>query len=111
MLPQFSEMIKDKLNRPQYGKLLFHNVRIVGFLDGKVDETCTPGTGPFSDEELAPRQPFTEVIQGGLYLGYLKQHEIKVLTVVFLDGIVAYLHGPVSAKGKRCWLAEHVIVK
>jgi hypothetical protein len=55
LFPEFVEAIKNKLNRPQYGGLLFENVRIVGFLDCKVDETYTPGTGPLTDKELASR--------------------------------------------------------
>jgi hypothetical protein len=32
-----------------------------------------------------------------VYSGYLKLHGLKVLTVVFPNGIIAYLYGPVSA--------------
>jgi hypothetical protein len=47
--------MKNKLNKPQYGELLFDSVGIIGFLDCKIDETCMPGTGPTSNEELAER--------------------------------------------------------
>jgi hypothetical protein len=50
----------------------FDNVHIVSFLDCKVDETCTPGTGPFNDEQLAPRQPGAEFIQRVMNSGHLK---------------------------------------
>jgi hypothetical protein len=53
--PQFVDAIRDKLNKPQYGKLLFDNICIVGYIDYKIDETSTLGTGPFYDKELAPR--------------------------------------------------------
>jgi hypothetical protein len=96
--PEFAEVIWRKLNRPQYGKLLFENVRIVGFLVCKIDKTCTPGTGPMHDEELAERHPDAEIIQRALYSGYLKVHGLKVLTVVFPNGIIAYLDGSVSAR-------------
>ncbi len=33
LFPELAEAIKNKLNRPQYGELLFDNVHIVGFLD------------------------------------------------------------------------------
>jgi hypothetical protein len=49
------DAIRDKLNKPQYGKLLFDNICIVGYIDYKIDETSTLGTGPFYDKELAPR--------------------------------------------------------
>ncbi len=109
------EAIKNKLNRPQYGKLLFDNVRIVGFLDCKVDETCTPGSGPLRDKQLALRHPGAEVIQRSMYSGYLKLHGLKVLTIVFPNGIVAYLYGPISAWENdiallnMSWLNEHLI--
>jgi hypothetical protein len=87
---EFAEAIRHKLNRPQYGELLFEDVRIVGFLDCKIDETCTPGTGRMNNEELAERRPGAEIIQRALYSGYLKVHGLKVLTVVFPNGIIAY---------------------
>jgi hypothetical protein len=55
IFPAFSDVIKNKLNRPQYGELLFESVRIMRFLDCKIDETCIPGTGPVSNDELAER--------------------------------------------------------
>jgi hypothetical protein len=67
LFAEFAEAIRRKLNRPQYGELLFQNVRIVGFLDYKIDETCTPGTGLMNDEELADRRPGVEIIQKVLY--------------------------------------------
>ncbi len=94
---------------------MFENVRIVGFLDCKVDETCTPGTGPLTDEELAPRRPGAEILQRSVYSGYLKLHGLKVLTVVFPNGIISYLYGPVSAWENdiallnMSWLNEHLI--
>ncbi len=75
---------------------MFDNVHIVGFLDCKVDETCTPGTGPLTDEELPPRLPGAEIIQRSMYSGCLKLHGLKVL-IVFLNGIIACLYGPVLA--------------
>ncbi len=85
------------------------------FLDCKIDETCAPGTGPFNDEELAPRRLAADVIQRALYSGYLKRHGLKVLTVVFPNGIIAYLYGPVSARENdiallnMSWLNEHLV--
>jgi hypothetical protein len=112
---EFAEAIRRKLNRPQYGELLFEDVRIVGFLDCKIDETWTPGTGPMNPEELAERRPCAEIIQRALYSGYLKIHGLKVLTVVFSNGIIAYLYGPVSTRENGIgllnlsWLNEHLV--
>jgi hypothetical protein len=47
---------------------------------------------------LALRQLAAEAIQRAQYTGYLKKHGLKVLTVVFPNGIIAYLYGPVSAR-------------
>jgi hypothetical protein len=95
---KFVKAIKSKLNRQQHGKLLFDNVCIVGFLDCKVNEMCTPGTGPLTDEKLAPRYPGVEVIQRSMYSSYLRLQGLKALTVVFPNGITAYLYGPVFAR-------------
>jgi hypothetical protein len=73
------------------------NVRIVGFLDCKVDESCTLGTGPLTDEELVPRHPGAGILQRSMYSGYLKQHGLKVLKVVFPNGIISYLYSPLLA--------------
>jgi len=115
LFAEFAEAIRHKLNRPKYGELLFQNVRIICFLYCKIDETCTPGTGPMNNEELAERRPDAEIIQRALYSGYLKVHGMKVLTVVFPNGIITYLYGPVSARENDIsllnlsWLNEHLV--
>jgi hypothetical protein len=64
---------------------------------------------------LAPRRLAAEVIQRALYSGYLKIHGLKVLTVVFPNGIIAYLYGPVSARENdiallnMSWLNKHLV--
>ncbi len=80
LFPAFFDVIKNKLNRPQCGELLFESVRIIGFLDCKIDEACIPGTGPISNDELAERRPDAEYLQRVVYSGYLKCHSLKVLT-------------------------------
>jgi hypothetical protein len=67
LIGEFAEVIRRKLNRPQYGELLFEDVRIVGFLDCKINETCMPGTSPMNDEELVERHPGADIIQRALY--------------------------------------------
>jgi hypothetical protein len=68
-----------------------------------------------NNEELAERHPGAEIIQRALYSGYLKVHGLKVLTVVFPNGIIAYLYGPVSARENDIgllnlsWLNEHLM--
>jgi hypothetical protein len=78
LFTKFAEVTKCKLNQPQYSELLFGCVHIIGFLDCKIDKTCTPGTGPINGEELAERRPGAEIIQRALYSGYLKCHGLKV---------------------------------
>jgi hypothetical protein len=45
LFPHFVEAIRDTLNKPQYSKLLFDSVHVDGFLDSKIEKTCTLGTG------------------------------------------------------------------
>jgi len=95
--------------------LLLNDIHIVGFLDCKIDETCTLGFVLFNNEELAERHPGAEIIQRVLYTGCLKIHGLKVLTVVFPNGIIAYLYGPISAwendigLPNLSWLNKHWI--
>jgi hypothetical protein len=98
LFPDFSEMIRSKLNMPQYGGLAFESCRLIGFLDCKFNETCAPGSGPVTDEELADRWEGADLIQEALYSGYVKAHGIKVLTVLFPNGITGYLYGPISGR-------------
>ncbi len=80
-----------------------------------MDEACIPGTGPLMNKELALRRPGAEVIQRSMYSGYLKLHGLKVLTIVFPNGIIASLCGPVSARENdiallnMSWLNERLI--
>jgi len=81
---------------PQYGGLAFNSYHLIGFLDCKVDETCAPGSGPMIDEEFANWWEEVDLIQEAVYSGYVKAHGIKVLTVLFPNGITGYLYGPIS---------------
>ncbi len=98
LFPEFAEIIRRKLNMPQYGGLAFERCRLIGFLDCKFDETCAPGTGPMTDEELADRWEEADLIQEAVYSGYVKVHGIKVLTILFPNGITGYLYGPISGR-------------
>jgi hypothetical protein len=51
-----------------------------------------------TDEELADRWPDADLIQEAVYSGYVKAHGIKVLTVLFPNGITGYLYGPISGR-------------
>ncbi len=48
------------------------------------------------DEELAEWWPLADLIQEAVYSGYVKAHVIKVLIVLFPNGITGYLYGPIS---------------
>jgi hypothetical protein len=87
-----------KLNMPQYGGLAFETCQLIGFLDCKFDETCTPGSGPMTDEELADWWEEADLIQEAVYSGYVKAHGIKVLTVLFPNGITGYLYNPIPGR-------------
>jgi hypothetical protein len=39
-----------------------------------------------------------DLIQEAVYSGYVKAHGIKVLTVLFPNGITGYLYGPISGR-------------
>jgi len=96
LFPDFAEIIKRKLNMPQYNGLAFETCQLIGFLDCKFDETCAPGSGPMMNEELADRWEKADLIQEAEYSGYVKAHGSKVLTVLFPNGITGYLYGPIS---------------
>jgi hypothetical protein len=69
-----------------------------------------------SNEESAERCLGAEIIQRALYSGYFKIHGLKVLTVVFPNGIIANLFGPISAWENDIsllnlsWLNEQMLV-
>jgi hypothetical protein len=50
-----------------------------------------------------------------MYFGYLKLHGLKVLIIVFPNGIIAYLYCPVSARENdiallnMSWTNEHLM--
>jgi hypothetical protein len=67
-----------------------------GLLDCKFDETCAPGSGPMTDDELADWQKEADLIQETVYSGYVKAHSSKVIAVLFPNKITGYLHGPIS---------------
>ena len=96
--PTFASFIEQKLGEEAYGGLQFNNFRIIGFVDCKISETCCPGSGPAEDRQLAPRHDDAEILQESVYSGYVRRHGLKILTVVFPNGIIGYLYGPISAR-------------
>jgi hypothetical protein len=63
-----------------------------------IDETCTPGDRSIEWWGVGREASSAEIIQRALYSGFLTVHGLKVLAVVFPNGIIAYLYGPVSAR-------------
>jgi hypothetical protein len=47
LFPQFAEVIRNKLNRPKYGELLFHNAHIVGVFGLQDRRDLHRGNRPF----------------------------------------------------------------
>jgi len=113
---EFAEIIKTNLNMSQYGGLAFDNFWLIGFLDCKFDETCTPGSRPIMDEELVDQLEEADLIQEAIYSGYVKAHGIKVLTDLFPNGITGYLYGPISGRKNdiailnMSWLNHHLLL-
>jgi hypothetical protein len=83
--PTFSSVIERKLPEEAYGGLLFDNFRIIGVVDCKIN--C----------QLVPRHKGHDILQESVYSGYAKCHGLKVLTVVFPNGLIGCLYGAVSA--------------
>jgi hypothetical protein len=100
--PTFSATIERKLAEEAYGGLLFNNFRIVGFVDCKIDPACRPGSGPAVDCQLAPRHEGHDILKESVFSGYAKCHGLKVLTVVFPNGLIGCLYGAVSARENDC---------
>jgi hypothetical protein len=96
LFPDFAEIVRWKLNMPQYGGLVFESCQLIGFLDCKFDENCALGSGPMIDEELEDWWPEADLIQEAVYSGNVKVPGIKVLTVLLPNGITGYLCGPIS---------------
>jgi hypothetical protein len=53
------------------------------FLDCKINVTCTLGTGPANDKELAPRRLAAEVIQRALFSA--RENDIALLNMMWLN--------------------------
>jgi hypothetical protein len=96
--PDFANRIERKLAQEEYGGLLFDNFHIFGFVDFKIVETCHPGSGPAEDQPGAPRHEDADLIQECVYMGYVKKHGLKILTVAPPNGLIGGLYGPVIAQ-------------
>jgi hypothetical protein len=94
----FAGVIERKLGEEAYGGLNFNNFRIIGFVDFKISETCRPGSGPAEDQQQASRHEDAWILQDSVYFGYVRRHRLKILTVVFPNGIIGYVYGPISAR-------------
>ncbi len=67
-------------------------------MDCKISETCRPGSGPAEDRQQAPRHDNAQILQESVYSGYVRHHGLKILTVVFPNGLIVYVYGPISAR-------------
>ncbi len=56
-------------------------------------------------------------IQESIYSGYIKHHGLKILSVVFPNGLIGYVYGPTSARendnsslnGSESELNQHIM--
>ena len=71
--------------------------KFIGFIDCSIFESNTPGTGPVGDWVDAPRKPRCDDIQRSVYTRFKKLHGLKVVTVLFPNGI-SFIFGPASAR-------------
>jgi hypothetical protein len=71
--------------------LQLNNFRIIGFADCKITETCHPGSGPAQDRQQASRHDDAQILQESVYSGYVRHHGLKILTVVFPNGLIGYI--------------------
>ncbi len=96
----FAGMIERKLAEKAVGAFLFDIFLIVGFVDCKIDETCHhPGSGPAEDRPLAPQHVDADILPESLYSGYTKTHGLKVLTVMFPNGLISAFMVPLVPVG------------
>jgi hypothetical protein len=94
----FSGIIKHKLGEEAYGGLKFDSFQIIGFIDCKICETCHPRSGPAEDQLLALKHEDAEILQESVYSGHISCHGLKILLVVFLNGMIGYVYGPISGR-------------
>jgi hypothetical protein len=64
----------------------------------KISETCHPGSGPAEDRQQAPRHNNAQILQESVYSGYVICHGLNILAVVFPNGLIGYVYGPISAR-------------
>jgi hypothetical protein len=50
------------------------------------------------DWPLAPRHEDAWILQESIYSGYIKCHGLKILSVVFPNGLIGYVYGLISAR-------------
>jgi len=96
--PIFAGVIKCKLGEEAYGGLQFDSFHIAGFFECKICETCRPGSGPAEDRPLAPRHEDADILQESVYSAYIRRHGLKILSVVFPNGMIGCIYGPISGR-------------
>jgi hypothetical protein len=74
LFPKFLKINRRKLIMPQCGGLAFQSCHLIGFLDCKFGETCTPDSGPRMDNELDDWWEDADLIQEAVHSGYVRKH-------------------------------------
>ncbi len=63
------------------------------------DPTCHPGS---VDCQLVPRHKGHDILQESFFYGDAKCHGLKVLTIVFPNGLIGCLYGAISVWENDC---------
>jgi len=106
--PRFNRAIEEYVQRDHQRELVDGTMTIVpginfmpwdvfGFIDDSIDCISTPFSGPRGDYSGAARKAEYADAQQAFYSGYVKDHGIKVETIIMPNGI-STVFGPVSAR-------------
>ena len=106
--PRFKRAIEEYVQRDHQRELVNGTMTIVpginfmpwdvfGFIDDSMDRILTPFSGPRGDYEGAARKAEYADAQQAFYSGYIKDHGIKVETIIMPNSI-STVFGPVSAQ-------------
>ena len=93
---EFADIIGAKL--VELGVDWIWNQRVIGLGDCTLQETTIPGSGPVYAGNNSPRWEDADILNRSVYSGYKQMHGLKILDILFPNGITPFLFGPISAR-------------
>jgi hypothetical protein len=96
--PEYAETIRKTLENEWGIRFEPGEFPFMSFTDCNQTKTRTPGSGPAEEGRHAAHHEDAKLLDEASYTRYGKIHGLKTMNIVFPNGIIPWMYGPVSVR-------------